>query len=202
MPGVHPCVRDYLERLPDGLASYPACLTKVALMRDLLESRPLEADADDVPDGLRPMLANPPPVSSWIPGVHFVAAALAIYARYFGANDLTGYADWICTRNMALFRKPLYRVLIALLSPERLLIGTSKRWNAFHLGTTLSLAEHTQGSARLRIEFPAYLYGAEILHGMSAGLRAAVIVAGGRNVAIGVEEATPTSAEYWLRWGR
>jgi hypothetical protein len=202
MPGVHPCVRDYLERLPEGLASYPDCLAKVALVRDLLESRPLDASADDVPDGLRPMLAAPPPVSSWIPEVHFVAVGLAIYARHFGANDLAGYEDWICTSNMALFRKPLYRVLIALLSPERLLIGTSKRWSAFHLGTTLSVVEHTEGSARLRIEFPAYLYGTEILRGMSAGLRAAVIVAGGRNVATGVEDATPTSAEYWLRWGR
>lgn len=202
MPGVHPYVRAYLGRLPDGLASYPKCQAKAALVRDLLESRPLDASGDDVPDGIRPMLANPPPVSSWVSEVHFVTAALAIYARYFGANDLVAYEEWICTRNMALFRKPLYRVLIALMSPERLLIGASKRWSAFHLGTTLSVVEHTEGSARLKIVFPAHLFGIEFLRGISAGLRAAVIVAGGRNVVTGVDEATPTSAEYWLSWGR
>jgi hypothetical protein len=200
MPGVHPCVRDYLETLPDGLASYPECLAKVAIMRDLLESRPLDASADDVPDALRAMVASPPPVSSWMSEVHFVATSLVMYARYFGASDLAGFEDWICARNVALFRKPLYRVLIALMSPERLLVGTSKRWSAFHLGTTLAVLDHAAGSARLKFGFPPQLYGHIMLCGMSAGLRAAVIAAGGRNVATGVDEATATSAEFWLRW--
>jgi hypothetical protein len=200
VPGIYPNVRAYIDRLPDGLASYPECMAKVALVRDLIESRPLDPSADHVPDELRRMLATPPPLSSWIPEAHFVAMSLTIFARDFGATDFGAFEDWICTRNMALFRKPLYRVLIALMSPERLLVGTSKRWTAFHLGTTLSVIDHGPGSARLKIAFPPHLYGHEMLRGMSAGLRAAVNVAGGRNVAIGIDDETPTSAEYWLRW--
>lgn len=200
MSGIFPSVRAYIERLPDGLASYPECLAKVALVRDIIESRPLDPDADHVPDEIRPMIASPPPLSSWVPEVHFVAAALTIFARDFGASDYDAYETWICTSNMALFRKPLYRVLIALLSPERLLVGTSKRWSAFHKGTSLTVVERTRGSARIDVAFPPHLYNHDMLRGMSAGLRAAVNVAGGRDVAIGIDDETPTSAQYWVRW--
>lgn len=193
-------MRAYVDRLPAGLASYPDCVAKAALLRDILASRPLDASADDIPDDLRAVIANPPPVSSWLPEVQFVASSLAIYGRYFGGDDLRGFEEWICTRNMALFRKPLYRVLIALMSPERLLVGASKRWTAFHRGTTLTLLEHTPMYALVRLEFPPHLYGSELMHGFAAGMRAAAIVAGGRNVASGLDEPTATSAVYWLRW--
>lgn len=200
MPGVHPVVRGYVERLPDGLASYPECTAKAALLRDILDSRPLDATADDIPEALRMTIASPPPVSSWIPEVHFVASSLAIYGRYFGGDDLQGFDEWICARNSALFRKPLYRVLIALMSPERLLVGASKRWGAFHRGTTLTLLQHTPTSALVRLEFPPHLFGDELMRGFAAGMRAAAIVAGGRDVVSGLEAPGPTSAEYWIRW--
>lgn len=200
MSGVHPCVQRYVERLPDGLASYPECTAKVSLLRDILDSRPLDANAPELHEDLRRLIANPPPVSSWVPEVQFVATSMSIYGRYFGGDDLPGFDEWICTRNAALFRKPLYRVLIALLSPERLLVGASKRWAAFHRGTTLTLLDHTPVSANVKIEFPPHLYNAELLHGFAAGMRAAAIVAGGRNVTSGLDSPGAASAEYWIRW--
>ncbi len=200
MPGLQPCTQDYLARLPEGLDSYPHCVAKAALLRDILGSRPLDPEGDDVPDALRSLVASPPPVSSWIPEVHFVAVSLAIYGRHFGGDDVQGFEDWVCARNSTLFRKPLYRVLIALMSPERLLVGASKRWTAFHRGTTLTLLQHTPEHALVRLEFPAHLFDRVLMHGFAASMRAAAEVAGGHDVASGLDTATPTFAEYWVRW--
>jgi hypothetical protein len=200
MAGLHPCARDYLARLPDGLDSHPHCVAKAALLRDVLGSRALDPDGDHLPDPLRSLVATPPPVSSWIPEVHFVAISLAIYGRHFADHDLQAFEEWVCARNMALFSKPLYRVLIALMSPERLLVGASKRWTAFHRGTTLTLLEHTPEYALVRLDFPPHLFERVLMHGFAASMRAAAQVAGGRNVRSGLDTATPTRAEYWVRW--
>ena len=200
MAGLHPCAREYVARLPDGLASYPHCVAKAALLRDILGSRPLDPDGDHLPDALRSLVVNPPPVSSWIPEVHFVAISLAIYGRHFGGDDLSAFEEWVCTRNAALFSKPLYRVLIALMSPERLLVGASKRWTAFHRGTTLTLLQHTPELALVRLDFPPELFERVLMHGFAASMRAAAQVAGGRNVRSGLDTATATRAEYWVRW--
>lgn len=71
---------------------------------------------------------------------------------------------------------------------------------SIHRGTTLTVVEHTPASARVKIEFPPHLYGPELLQGFAAGMRAAAIVAGGREVASGLDEPTATSAVYWFRW--
>lgn len=200
MPGVHPSVQAYLDRLPEGLASYPECRAKASLLRDMLASRPLDPTADDLPQGLRALVAAPPPVSSWISEVEFCTASLAIYARHFGGTDMAAYQQWIFTFNTLLFRKPLYRVLFALVSPQRLLVGTEKRWGTFHRGTSLSVVDRGPTSARVRVEYPPHLYGIELLHAFAAALRSAVVVAGARRAFAEVEACGPTHGDLWIRW--
>jgi len=195
---VHPCVHAYLERLPAGLASYPECLAKASILRDMLATRPLAAD--DVPPELTELVLHPPPVSSWIPEVWFCTAASAIYGRHFGGRDLDGYVQWIEGFNEVLFRKPLYRVLFALISPSRLVAGAANRWAAFHRGITFELVERTPLSVLVRLDFPPYIYGIEMLHALSAGLRAAIRVAGGHDPSTEIALTTATRAEYWVRW--
>lgn len=200
MSGVHPCVAAYLGRLPAGLDSYPECTAKASLLRDLVDSRPIDPDADCVPDGLRALLRTPPPVSSWIPEVAFVTCRMIVYGRDFGGTDLAGYEAWIHAVNTALLGHALYRVLFAFTSPERLLVGTAKRWSAFHRGTVLSVVEHTPDTALVRIDFPPELYSPEMLHGLAAGLRAAIEVAGARGASTKLASSSPVRGEYWIRW--
>jgi hypothetical protein len=200
MVRIHPCVQAYLARLPDGLASYPECTAKASLLRDLVKSRPLDPEGDEVPDALRSLLRVPPPVSSWIPEVQYVTCRMIVYGRDFGGTDLAGFEQWIHAFNTALLRLPMYRVLFAFTSPERLMVGTAKRWSAFHRGTTLTITEHTPDTARTRIEFPPHLYGPEMVQVFAAGLRAAIEVAGGRGVATQLVASEPSFAEYWIRW--
>jgi hypothetical protein len=195
-------VAAYLARLPDGLASYSECTAKASLLRDMVETRPLDPDAPTLLEDLRPWIRDPPPVSSWMPEVAFVASALTIYDVHFGGHDLAGFEQWIVAFNTALFRKPLYRVLFALMAPERLVVGATKRWSAFHRGTSLALLERGVCSSLVRVEFPPHLYDRVMLHGLTAGLRAAVLVAGGREATTTLETADATSAEYWIRWRR
>jgi hypothetical protein len=200
MAGLHPCVAQYLDRLPAGLDSYPECIAKASLLRDVVQSRPIDPDGDYVPEGLRALLRTPPPVSSWIPEVAFVTSRMIVYGRDFGGTDIAGYAEWIHAVNTALLRHSLYRVLFAFTAPERLLIGTAKRWSAFHRGTQLVIMEHTPDSALVRIDFPPHLFSPEMLHGFTAGLRAAVTVAGGRDVETELAAIAQTRGEYWIRW--
>jgi uncharacterized protein (TIGR02265 family) len=195
-------VAAYLEGLPHGLASYPECTAKASLLRDMLATRPLDPDSDSLLEDLRPLIRDPPPVSTWIPEVAFVASAMTVYDEHFGGHDVAGFEQWIVDFNAALFRKPLYRVLFALISPERLVVGATTRWSAFHRGTSLALVERGQRSGLVRVGFPPDLYGTVMLHGFAAGLRAAVVVAGGRDVRTELESIEATSAEYWIRWKR
>ena len=49
-----PQLRAYLERLPDGLASYPGCLAKASLYRSIIEELPL--DDTRLPEPLQDLL--------------------------------------------------------------------------------------------------------------------------------------------------
>ncbi len=197
---VHSCVADYLERLPAGLASYPDCRAKGAMLRDLLHSRPLDADAPELHDELRSFVRTPPAVSSWMPETAYVALTMTIYGKYFGGSDIARFTQWICDLNVTMFRTPLYRILFVLMSPERLLFGIAKRWNTFHLGSSLTVLERGANAVLLELEYPPHLFSEAMAHAFAGSATAAVQVAGGRNAASHLESVTPTHARYWMRW--
>lgn len=193
-------VHDYLERLPDGLDSYPQCVAKASLLSHALESRPISPPPGSVPEPVQRLIEQPPPVSAWIPEVTFNAAVLAIYDEVFGGTDSKGFEDWVCDMNRQLFASPLYRVLFAFVSPSRLVSLSTSRWSAFHRGSTLTLLEARRDSSRIRLEFPPRLFGRVMLVGFTAGVRAAAMVAGARDASGELGEITDTFAEYTVQW--
>ena len=196
----YPSLDAYVDALPEGSASYPECKAKASLLRDMLASRPIDPEAEDLPVELARIIRDPPPVSMWIPEVSFNAATLAIYDREFGGTDLARFEDWVCDFNAALFRKPLYRVLFLFISPRRLLSNVASRWGAFHRGSTLTLVDLGNDTARLRLQYPSGLFGEVMLHAFGAAWRAAILTAGASSVRSEISRTTATQADYDVRW--
>jgi hypothetical protein len=196
----YPSVSAYVANLPNGLGSHPSCQVKASLLRDALRSWRIEPPEGSLPEAIATLLRDPPPVSSWLNEVTFHGAMLAIYDESFAGSHLEAFGDWIFESNLELFRKSLYRVLFAFVSPSRLVELVASRWSAFHRGTSLSLVERDAASARVKLEYPARLYDSVMLHAVASGIRAAITVAGARDARCRVDSSKDCSTEYRLSW--
>src|SRR5690606_8444074 len=99
-----------------------------------------------------------------------------------------------------MFDKPLLRPLMRLVSPTLIGMGSAKRWNAFHQGSSL-VAEPVREdggrvSTRSRLTFPEHLFSNLFLHGLARAFEAAVAGARGEDPRVEVGVVTPPSAEY------
>jgi hypothetical protein len=189
----------YLDTLPNGVASYPECCVKASVLRHNIGARPLGPEVE-LPPLVRQLVDNPPPVTEWIPEVHFNLAMLAIRELHFNAPNFNEYRVWAYAQNRKLLGAPLYRVLFALLSPERLLRGIEKRWAAFRRGTEFHVANEAVGRAELRIHNPAFLYPELALQGMAMALQAAIDSAGARSSQVELVSQTSTECLFKARW--
>ncbi|MEM6993057.1 MAG: hypothetical protein AAF721_21270, partial [Myxococcota bacterium] len=193
------CLEAYLARLPKGLDSYPQCTAKASLLGMALESAEL-AEESSLPDALRSVFAAPPPVSTWVPEVVFNAATVAAYDWAFGGKAVGAFEQRVCDFNLALFRKPLYRILYAFISPTRLAKESAKRWPAFHRGTSLRIVELAEGKGVLELEFPEHLFDPLVLRAFKSAWRASLLATGAEQVRSLLDDATTSTARYVVRW--
>ncbi len=192
----------YFQRLPLGIESYPDCRVKASVVRDAIASRPLDDVSGDLPPELESLVAEPPPVTAWVPEVHAVALMIAIRERHFGpgALGLEDLEQWTLERNRRLLTRPLYRPLFILLSPERLLKGLERRWSAFRRGTRLRVREAHGGGAELALQHPAHLYDEVTLRAMAGAFRAAGIAAGARHARAEIIDQNPREVRWNITW--
>ena len=193
-----PRLARYLAGLPAGLDSHRECTAKGSLVRNLLEARSRTELLLSLPDALRPLALDPPMGSDWISEVHFIALLHAV-------ADLGRMRDdevlaWMRERSRALFRNPAYRILMAVVSPARLIRHGAGRWSAFHRGSTLSVADTTDTSVRIRVEFPQGLFDPLAIGAHGESFVAALEASHAKEPELRVEATTSTSAEYVLSW--
>jgi uncharacterized protein (TIGR02265 family) len=194
-----PIVAAYLAKLPGGADAFPECSVKASLVRNALDDRPLSPDVP-LPAPVRALVDRPPPVSVWVPEVHFHVVMLAILEAHFGGRSDAGYLAWVHDQNARVLSTPLYRVLFLVVSPERLVVGMQQRWGAFRRGTEPRLVTRGPRDVELRVHSPPHLYGPLNVEGMSHALRAAVECAGARDARVEGEIASPTEVVYRFRW--
>ncbi len=192
-------IATYLSTLPNGVASYPECSVKASVLRHNVASKGFGPEIE-LPPAVRKLVDSPPPVTEWIPEVHFNVAMLAIHEVHFGGRSVDEYRAWVYAQNRKLLAAPLYRVLFAVLSPERLLRGIEKRWGAFRRGTEFSVVVEAPGRAELRIRSPAFHYPAPMTLGMSMALQAGLDSAGARNSLVEVVSHSSTECVFSARW--
>ena len=128
----YPRTANYLRRLPAGLLSHPQCESKASLYREALRNLPRPL----VLEGLDPLLAeyvkDPLPMSAWVPEVVNTALYLAMADQVFGDDD--SFLTWVSQFSQRVFEAPMYRLLMAVASPQRLASGGERRWANFHTG--------------------------------------------------------------------
>lgn len=201
MAAAFPTLDAYLRQLPDGFDSFPTCAIKASVIRDALASKPLADDAE-LPTPIRAFLQNPPPVSSLVPEVLSNAMLLALYDVHFSAQGRQAMWDWLHATTYKLLRTPLYRILFAVLSPERLLTGVAQRWSAFRRGSELTLTDKREGFARLRLAYPPGLHTDLTIFLLSAAFHAAIDCSGARSVRIEVEGRSLSESVFACHYSR
>jgi hypothetical protein len=193
----------YLATLPQGEASFPQCLVK-----------------SDAYDATRTLLAKHLPLTE-LPGALGVAARneareewisdVAGNALTYVARDVAFGSDaellaWLYATTSELFARPLYRVIMRVISPTLALLGATKRWGSFRKGTQLVgspvTATGAQMRARLTLTYPAHLYDALVLEIFATAFRAALDAANAKNSRVLVEGATATEAGFAVSWDK
>jgi hypothetical protein len=192
-------VAAYLAKLPGGADAFPECSVKASLVRTVLNERPIGSDVP-LPASVRTLVDHPPPVSVWVPEVHFNVVMLAILESQFGGRSDQGYLAWVYDQNARVLSTALYRMLFFVVSPERLIVGMQKRWAAFRRGTEPRLVTHGPRDVELRVQSPPHLYGPLNVEGMSHALRAAVECAGAKDARVDGLIASPTEVVFRFRW--
>jgi hypothetical protein len=193
-----PLLAGYLERLPGGIDAYPECVVKGSMVRNAMADKPLGPEID-LPAPLRALVDHPPPVTDWVPEVHFNGLMLAIRDAYFDGAEKP-FVDWVYDQNQKLMSTPLYKVLFFVMSPERLLIGLEKRWGSFRRGTEPKAIRHAAHDVEIVVRTPPNLHTRESVQGMAAALRATITCAGAKEVRVDGVVRTPTEISYRLRW--
>jgi hypothetical protein len=198
MPRPLPLLESYLAVLPGGADAHPQCQVKASIVRNALETKPIGADLP-LPAGIRALVDTPPPISAWVPEVHFNALMLVIRDAHF-EGDAEPFRAWMFEQSRRLLGAPIYRVLFLVMSPERLLVGLEKRWGAFRKGTDASSVEIGPNVVELRLRAPPHLYTAAACESMRATLRAAVTCAGAADAEVDATVKSPTEVAYRVRW--
>jgi hypothetical protein len=191
-----PLLAAYVAALPQGLASHPQCQVKGSVFRSLISSAPIELAPSSLPDELAAKLREPPLPSEWSSEVHLNALGLAYQDRM--PSDR--HDRWVLERNERLLRAPLYRILFALVSPERIFVGFAHRWGAFRRGTELSLVERTGQRAALRLMYPRHLHNDVTLTNVTIAFRAVAQAAGAREASARVVKHDAFEALLEITW--
>lgn len=197
-PARFPRLASYMTRLPNAIASYPECQSKASAYRHLIEKFDLAAERRSLPPEVVELIDHPAPVSAWIPSVLYNAFFLATVDRFFVGNERKAI-DYYHDLRAQMFRSPLYRVMMMVVSPQQILRGAGKRWEAFHRGTAFAL-EHGDDWARARLTYPHGLQTALTVEMLCAGLRAALEAAGAADVTLVIEDCTFEQANLSGTW--
>lgn len=137
---VLPRVTAYLDRLPGGIDAFPEAEVKYSVVATWLEGHDAGVLVDGLPTAVHPLLQREFPVTRWISEVHATTIYLGLRERLFSSDD--AFVADALRRNHTLLNKPMYRILMRLLSRSRVAKGASVAYfpNAPRHGTRRRLA--------------------------------------------------------------
>lgn len=190
-------MQDYLDRLPDGLASYPECRSKAGFLRSRLASLPPGFDLAALPDELREIVTNPAPASLFMPSVHGFAFNHALLDSFADAGQ---FLDYSLEHNRKSVDSPMYRILFAVASPKMVLKRSAITWARIHDGIPLESITNEDNTFTNKVSFPPHLVFPEMLEGWAKAFAYTIGLAGGKNVQVDITEQSTTSAVYDGRW--
>ena len=187
----------YLETLPEGLASYPEYEAKASLYRALFDPSHLPFDPSELDARLRDYFDQPVPQSMWIRETVLNALFLTFADHMFEEDQR--FIDYVYHRAFKTLKSPMYRVLMAVASPQQLARGAERRWQTFHRGITYDVTLEERGTYAV-IRYPPYLYNRLLTECLAAGARAAYRSAGGSGTSYEVREWHPDHTVFAAGW--
>lgn len=193
-----PTLSAYVAALPDGLESYPACRSKGALVRSVLDEADLTTHAPSLPPPLAALLTDRPPLTAWIPAT-LTDAVFHLYCDTHAPTDEAMLA-WTYERSSRMGRSQTYRHILAVAGP-RVLLRTGVRMHGFfQQGTELEIPALTAGRAELVLRHPPHLHARLNQLSNVALLRALVDLTGGKNAACDMVARDAKHARYVVTW--
>lgn len=187
----------YFRGLPDGLDSYPSCQVRADVAQEILRLFPHILQhpgiSPDVVKTIQASLAK----KDWMPDVQGVVARLLV--RDVACSSDEEYLDWSYRVAGELFKRPIFKVLMYVLSPTLVLMGTEKRWGTFRRGTTLT-SRLEKNNAMTELRFPTNLYTPVVLQGFGEAFRASLTAARATDPRVELIEATAELARWSVRW--
>ena len=192
-----PHLVDYLAKLPAGLDSYPACLSKGALLRSSLLGIPFHSSWASLPPKLCSALEKPPLPTEWVSTVLTDSAFYVVTDTYFPTTD--AMLKWSYDRTLKTADLPMYRMFTRLAGLSTFLRGAVKLHGFFQRGTDIRI-KLSEGQADLLLEHPAHLHGGRNHLSNEPVFRAVLDAAGAKETNVTMLESAPSYARYRARW--
>ncbi|HET6347237.1 MAG TPA: hypothetical protein VFH51_20060 [Myxococcota bacterium] len=197
-PTLYPHLARYLDAVPGGLQAHPQCKTTSDFTLRTRQDATEALAAATLPAPVRERLVAPWEPGEWIPTTNNVMLMLLMRDRV--VRDDAAFWRYNLDRASEVFRQPLYKALMFVLSPSLMVLGAAKRWGKFHQGTELVSRDISRQSAKLEVRFPEHLFPELWLGGTSAAFCAAVACAGAAAPAARLHDVSPTGASFDLTW--
>lgn len=195
-PGLR-AVQTYLDRLPDGIRSYPECQIKWGAGKGALGMLPLQADPE-LPRECLQLLEEPPLPSAWVSEVAFHTWLTYAAAQYYESEQ--DFTKLFIESNRELFNHFAYRVMFRLVGPRTIVNQVGQRWESFHRGTTMSSSKSTRRSGQLHLQLPPHHCSLLLGRAYAGAVIAALEVSGGKQIRVEVEAPSPTAIVFDCRW--
>ncbi len=185
-----PRTASYLAALPDGLDAYPECQAKGSMARAVLDYKPDRLEVADLPEELRWMLEHPPTSNQWIPETRVLALMHAVRDLAFDSDE--AYVEWVAASLYDLFATPMYRLLMAMASPQLLARQAERAWARVRRGTVRELEELGANRNVGLLRYPNNLFDPLSMEIVRAGIAATYRLSRARAPEVRVIEWTPT----------
>lgn len=194
----------YLSSLPEGLRSLPRAQIKGNILDEQLEwlrelGVPLDPRVAGAVRSAQPLGRS----MEWVSEV--VCNAISLNA-YEGYPSEAAWTRAVYERQQRIFRTPLYRALMLVLSPTLMTMGAQQRWGAYRRGSELTVEKWQKSGPTMltfaTLTYPPGLYTPLLLRGLGGMLRAAIEAAGAKESQLELLEAEsrPGGARYRLSY--
>ncbi len=171
----NPRVQAYLDALSGGVDAYSDSVVKYSVVDTWLEGHDRAALREALPPEVHPLLAAGVPVTRWVPEVHATCIYLGLRELFFPSDD-TFVTDAL-HRNIRLLEKPMYRILLRVLTPARVAKGTALAFTQMHRGLELAVDPQREGWL-VTLTHPPHLVPELLARCYATALRAALQVKG------------------------
>jgi hypothetical protein len=196
-----PRATEYLQALPQGIDSYPDCQVRSDAFEQLRIGYPDLAKAPGLPGVVAHFLSGGYS-SDWLPEV--AGNTLLLMLRDSQLQSDEQFRIWACDDSFKIFRRPLYKALMFILSPALVVMGAAKRWGAFHKGSELYAPPIRQADGVSTViadlSYPSNLFYGLSIDRQGQAFVAALRAASAKDPVVQCERLSDTQSRFVSQW--